>query len=129
MRRRSTLRSGARCCVCWKPGAHLVAFSGTRTYHRMACAIEDAGFEIRDQLAWVYGKGFPKSHNVSKAIDKAAGLDPIVVSERVNRSTFDPDAQGEEAMRAARSAKRAPHRLLPKPGRAGALRSSHHTNH
>jgi site-specific DNA-methyltransferase (adenine-specific) len=46
-----------------RPGAHLVAFSGTRTYHRMACAIEDAGFEIRDQLAWVYGSGFPKSHN------------------------------------------------------------------
>ena len=46
-----------------KPGAHLVAFSGTRTYHRMACAIEDAGFEIRDQLAWTYGSGFPKSHN------------------------------------------------------------------
>lgn len=46
-----------------KPGAHLVAFGGTRTYHRLACAIEDAGFEIRDQLAWVYGSGFPKSHN------------------------------------------------------------------
>ena len=46
-----------------KPGGHLVAFSGTRTYHRMACAIEDAGFEIRDQLAWVYGSGFPKSHD------------------------------------------------------------------
>jgi site-specific DNA-methyltransferase (adenine-specific) len=46
-----------------KPGAHIVAFSGTRTYHRMACAIEDAGFEIRDQLAWAYGSGFPKSHN------------------------------------------------------------------
>lgn len=56
-----------------KPGAHLVAFSGTRTYHRMACAIEDAGFEIRDQLAWAYGTGFPKSHDISKAIDKAAG--------------------------------------------------------
>jgi DNA modification methylase len=46
-----------------KPGAHLIAFSGTRTYHRMACAIEDAGFEIRDQLQWLYGSGFPKSHN------------------------------------------------------------------
>jgi site-specific DNA-methyltransferase (adenine-specific) len=46
-----------------KPGAHIVAFSGTRTYHRLACAIEDAGFEIRDQLAWLYGSGFPKSHN------------------------------------------------------------------
>ena len=52
-----------------KPGGHVVAFSGTRTYHRMAVAIEDAGFEIRDQLAWCYGTGFPKSHNVSKAID------------------------------------------------------------
>lgn len=58
-----------------KPGAHLVAFSGTRTYHRMVCAIEDAGFEIRDQLAWVYGSGFPKSLDVSKAIDKALGCE------------------------------------------------------
>lgn len=56
-----------------KPGGHLLSFSGTRTYHRMACAIEDAGFEIRDCIAWVYGSGFPKSHDVSKAIDRAAG--------------------------------------------------------
>lgn len=56
-----------------KPGGHVVAFSGTRTFHRMACAIEDAGFEIRDQAAWVYGSGFPKSHDVSKAIDKHLG--------------------------------------------------------
>jgi DNA modification methylase len=56
-----------------KPGAHLIAFSGTRTYHRMACAIEDAGFEIRDQLAWCYGSGFPKSHNVANSIDKLHG--------------------------------------------------------
>lgn len=56
-----------------KPGAHLIAFSGTRTYHRMACAIEDAGFEVRDMLCWHYGRGFPKSHDVSKGIDKAAG--------------------------------------------------------
>jgi DNA modification methylase len=53
-----------------KPGGHLIAFSGSRTYHRMAVAIEDAGFEIRDQIMWVYGSGFPKSHNISKAIDK-----------------------------------------------------------
>jgi DNA modification methylase len=53
-----------------KPGGHLCAFGGTRTYHRMACAIEDAGFEIRDSLHWVYGSGFPKSLNVGKAIDK-----------------------------------------------------------
>ena len=52
-----------------KPGGHLVAFSGTRTYHRMVCAIEDAGFEIRDQIGWAYGSGFPKSHDVSKGID------------------------------------------------------------
>jgi DNA modification methylase len=58
-----------------KPGGHLVAFSGTRTYHRLACAIEDAGFEIRDQLAWAYGSGFPKSLDVSKALDKAAGAE------------------------------------------------------
>jgi DNA modification methylase len=56
-----------------KPGGHLCAFGGTRTYHRMACAIEDAGFEIRDSLHWVYGSGFPKSLDVSKAIDKTNG--------------------------------------------------------
>jgi site-specific DNA-methyltransferase (adenine-specific) len=59
-----------------KPGGHLCAFGGTRTYHRMACAIEDAGFEIRDSLHWVYGSGFPKSLDVSKAIDKAGGVSP-----------------------------------------------------
>lgn len=48
-----------------KPGAHVLAFGGTRTYHRLACAIEDAGFEIRDQIGWLYGSGFPKSHNQS----------------------------------------------------------------
>lgn len=56
-----------------KPGGHLIAFSGSRTYHRMAVAIEDAGFEIRDQIMWVYGSGFPKSHNISKGIDKNNG--------------------------------------------------------
>jgi site-specific DNA-methyltransferase (adenine-specific) len=58
-----------------KPGGHLIAFSGSRTYHRMAVAIEDAGFQIRDQIMWVYGSGFPKSHDVSKAIDKSAGAE------------------------------------------------------
>ena len=52
-----------------KPGAHLVAFGGTRTYHRMVCAIEDAGFEVRDQIGYAFGSGFPKSHNVSRALD------------------------------------------------------------
>ena len=58
-----------------KPGGHLLAFGGTRTYHRLACAIEDAGFDIRDSILWLYGSGFPKSLDVSKAIDKAAGID------------------------------------------------------
>jgi DNA modification methylase len=52
-----------------KPGGHLLAFSGSRTYHRMVCAIEDAGFEVRDQIMWLYGSGFPKSLNVAKAVD------------------------------------------------------------
>jgi site-specific DNA-methyltransferase (adenine-specific) len=57
------------CLRVLKPGGHLVAFSGSRTYHRMAVAIEDAGFQIRDQIMWVYGSGFPKSHNIGKAVD------------------------------------------------------------
>jgi site-specific DNA-methyltransferase (adenine-specific) len=65
-----------------KPGAHLVAFGGTRTYHRLAVAIEDAGWEIRDCLGWLYGSGFPKSLDVSKAIDKAAGVRGEAVGER-----------------------------------------------
>ena len=56
-----------------KPGAILMAFGGSRTYHRLTCALEDAGWQIRDCIMWVYGSGFPKSHNISKAIDKAAG--------------------------------------------------------
>jgi site-specific DNA-methyltransferase (adenine-specific) len=60
-----------------KPGGHLIAFSGSRTYHRMAVAIEDAGFEIRDQIMWVYGSGFPKSMNIEKAINKMDGVEFI----------------------------------------------------
>jgi len=59
------------CLRVLKPGGHLLAFSGSRTYHRMAVAIEDAGFQIRDQIMWVYGSGFPKSLDISKAIDKS----------------------------------------------------------
>lgn len=61
------------CLRVLKPGGHLLSFAGSRTYHRMAVRIEDAGFEIRDQIMWIYGSGFPKSHDVSKAIDKANG--------------------------------------------------------
>lgn len=65
----------AECLRVLKPGGHLIAFSGSRTYHRMAYAIDLAGFEIRDQLLWLYGSGFPKSHDVSKALDRAAGVE------------------------------------------------------
>ena len=61
------------CLRVLKPGGHLLAFGGSRTYHRLACAVEDAGFEVRDQIMWLYGSGFPKSLDVSKAIDKQGG--------------------------------------------------------
>jgi DNA modification methylase len=67
-----------------KPGGHLLAFGGTRTFHRLTCGIEDAGFEVRDCLSWLYGSGFPKSLDVSKAIDKAAGAEPIDLGQSPN---------------------------------------------
>ena len=70
------------CLRVLKPGGHLLAFGGSRTYHRLTCAIEDAGFQIRDQIMWVYGSGFPKSLNISKAIDKAAGAEREVTGLR-----------------------------------------------
>ena len=66
-----------------KPGGHLLAFSGSRTYHRMAVAVEDAGFEIRDQIMWLYGSGFPKSLNIGKQIDKMQGNDREVLGTKV----------------------------------------------
>jgi DNA modification methylase len=63
------------CLRVLKPGGHLLAFGGTRTWHRLACAVEDAGFEVRDSIAWLYGSGFPKSLDVSKAIDKMDAAD------------------------------------------------------
>jgi site-specific DNA-methyltransferase (adenine-specific) len=64
-----------------KPGGLLLAFGGTRTYHRLVCGIEDAGFEIRDTIGWVYGSGFPKSLDISKAIDKQAGAEGEVIGK------------------------------------------------
>lgn len=61
------------CLRVLKPGGHLLSFAGSRTYHRMSVRIEDAGFEIRDQIMWIYGSGFPKSHNIGKAVDKLQG--------------------------------------------------------
>jgi site-specific DNA-methyltransferase (adenine-specific) len=65
-----------------KPGGHILSFGGTRTYHRMVVNIEDAGFEIRDQIMWLYGSGFPKSHNIGKAIDKLQGNDREVIGTK-----------------------------------------------
>jgi len=81
------------CLRVLKPGGHLLAFGGTRTYHRMACAIENAGFEIRDQIQWIYGSGFPKSLDISKAIDKKAGIErekmsnPLIKKQKASIET------------------------------------------
>ena len=88
-----------RWCEAWateclrvlKPGGHLLAFGGTRTWHRLACAVEDAGFEVRDSIAWLYGSGFPKSLDVSKAIDKRRTEDaePVRAICRAIRAAMD----------------------------------------
>jgi site-specific DNA-methyltransferase (adenine-specific) len=89
-----------QCLRVLKPGGHLLAFGGTRTWHRLAVAIEDAGFEIRDNIAWLYGSGFPKSHNISKAIDKMQGGQVKVgkafkvAGEYGQRDLRDPETQG-----------------------------------
>ena len=71
------------CLRVLKPGGHILAFGGSRTWHRLAVAVEDAGFELRDSIAWIYGSGFPKSLDVSKAIDKNLGAEREVVTEIV----------------------------------------------
>ena len=81
-----------------KPGGHALIACGTRTQHRMVCNIEDAGFEIRDVVSWIYGSGFPKSLNISKAIDKAAGAEREVVGERT--SAYGTENSGEMKSRA-----------------------------
>jgi DNA modification methylase len=85
-----------------KPGGHLLSFGGTRTYHRMVINIEDAGFEIRDQIMWIYGSGFPKSMDISKAIDKQAGAEREVIGKTkvaggIHRGTMNDDGwEGRE---------------------------------
>lgn len=77
-----------------KPGGHMLAFGGRRTYHRMTCAIEDAGFEVRDSIMWVYGSGFPKSLDISKALDKLAGADRQVVGQQYRAATGRDEGYG-----------------------------------
>lgn len=76
------------CLRVLKPGGHLLAFAGSRTYHRMAVRIEDAGFEIRDQIMWIYGSGFPKSMNISKYIDKKFGTEKIVGQGKAGKTAL-----------------------------------------
>jgi DNA modification methylase len=79
-----------------KPGSHILVACGTRTQHRMAVNIEDAGFEIRDVITWHYGSGFPKSLDVSKAIDKAAGVDREIISEGKTVKRIIPGADQDK---------------------------------
>lgn len=80
----------AECLRVLKPGGHLLAFGGSRTYHRLAAGVEDAGFEVRDQLQWLYGSGFPKSLDVGKAIDAAAGAEREVVGRKADPRYASP---------------------------------------
>jgi len=77
------------CLRVLKPGGHLLSFGGARTYHRMVINIEDAGFEIRDQLMWIFGSGFPKSLAIGKAVDKAQGNKREVIGKYDSRAKFD----------------------------------------
>lgn len=96
-----------QCLRALKPGGHLLAFAGTRTQHRMACRIEDAGFEIRDMIAWCYATGFPKSLDVSKAIDKADGYwrgkagDVITENKSMSGGNYARTPKGEPITAAA----------------------------
>ena len=71
------------CLRVLKPGGHLIAFGGTRTIHRLTCAIEVAGFEIRDMISWLYFSGFPKNHAIGKAIDREAGAERDIIGEKI----------------------------------------------
>jgi DNA modification methylase len=85
------------CLRVLKPGGHILAFGGSRTWHRLAVAVEDAGFELRDSIAWIYASGFPKSLDVSKAIDKKAGAQREVVGQNPY-STRRPNAVPGQVM-------------------------------
>ena len=91
-----TFQWAKECLRVLKPGGYLLSFGGTRTYHRMACGIEDAGFEIRDCIQWLYGSGFPKSLNIAKSIDKIDTIEfrkqvGLVIKEARNKKGFSMD--------------------------------------
>lgn len=101
------------CLRVLKPGGHLIAFGATRTYHRLVCAIEDAGFEIRTQLDWIFGSGFPKGCDISKAINKAARVERKVIGEnkfaklngKENKNCYGKASRPNETEAATESAK------------------------
>lgn len=117
-----------------KPGGHVLSFGGTRTYHRMVVNIEDAGFEIRDQVMWIYGSGFPKSHNVSKAIDKMAGGARVrSISMKISCAETQPITMMEYLTQDLKMAwlvtlEQDPQHPKPKLGTAGDQRSSPQTS-
>ena len=95
-----------------KPGAILMAFGGTRTYHRLTCAIEDAGWQIRDCIMWLFGSGFPKSHNIALSIDKKQGLSDrghriATASRHHPDGTFEPNGEAIPAYKARTAIARA----------------------
>lgn len=92
-----TTRWATECLRLLKPGGHLLAFGGTRTSHRLTSGIEDAGFDIRDTITWLYGSGFPKSLDVSKGIDKAAGAERPIIG-RSNRHVSGKAEQRTEGL-------------------------------
>ena len=83
------------CLRVLKPGGHLLSFAGSRTYHRMAVRVEDAGFEIRDQIMWIYGSGFTKSMNIGKAMDKVQGNEREVVGKKGGKIDFSKTKKGD----------------------------------
>ena len=83
-----TAETWKQCLSTLRPGGHLLATFSSRTYHRGVVQIEDAGFEIRDQLMWIYGSGFPKSLDISKALDKAAGVKRAIIGRRTDRAAM-----------------------------------------
>ena len=83
-----------------KPGGHALIACGTRTQHRMVCNIEDAGFEIRDVISWVYGSGFPKSLNIGKAIDKIQGNKRLIIRVEIEPARYGGIVTGKQIGRA-----------------------------
>jgi site-specific DNA-methyltransferase (adenine-specific) len=88
-----------------KPGGHILSFAGSRTYHRMAVNIEDAGFEIRDMLGWLYGSGFPKSHNIGKAVDKLQGNERETLTEIQKENLFEKEKKIESVEKSGKTSR------------------------